>query len=51
MLWLTLSIQGGAIAAAFAAMFPHLVRENVVFLAAVGLVEVCLLFRTAAQAR
>ena len=33
-------IQGGAVTAAFTAIFPHLVRTNVVLVAAIGLMEV-----------
>lgn len=32
--------QGGAVAAAFAASFPHLIDESVVFLASAGIMEV-----------
>ena len=36
--------QGGAIAAAFTAHFPHLVDEGVALIASAGLLEVCLSF-------
>lgn len=32
--------QGGAITAAFVAMFPHLVERNVVLIASTGLIDV-----------
>lgn len=32
--------QGGSVAAAFAASFPHLINERVAFLAAAGLMDV-----------
>lgn len=33
-------VQGGSVAAAFAASFPHLINERVAFLAAAGLMDV-----------
>jgi hypothetical protein len=36
--------QGGAIAAAFAQDFPHLVAEKVVLIASTGLLEVCYVY-------
>lgn len=41
---LTRDLQGGAIAASFASMFPHLVAQNVVFVASAGLIEVGLAY-------
>ena len=35
-----MSIQGGAVAGSFSALFPHLVDESVVFLSAAGIMEV-----------
>ncbi len=33
-------MQGGAVAAAFSSMFPHLVNDGVVFIAAAGMMDV-----------